>query len=65
MKVGDLVRFRHTYRAAEEGVFLVTHIAGDGNWVVLLNGPQRRYERHHGVDTLHSWTLLELVNESR
>ena len=55
MKVGDLVRFRHPYRASEEGAFLVTHVAGNGNWVVLLNGPQRRYERHHGVGRFWSW----------
>jgi len=61
MKVGDLVQFRHPYRESEEGVFLVVRF--DGNtWVELHNGPTLS---PNGKQTLHNWTLLEVVNESR
>jgi hypothetical protein len=60
VKVGDLVRFRYPYRESEKGAFLVVRVEGN-TWLELHRGPDLS---PNGRQTLHNWTLLELINES-
>ena len=59
MKAGDLVRFKHSYRDTEKGVFLVVRVQGN-TWIELHNGPDLSPK-----GTLHSMMLLEVISESR
>ena len=61
MKAGDLVRFKHSYRDTEKGVFLVVRVQGN-TWIELHNGPDLS---PNGMQTLHSMMLLEVISEGR